>query len=68
MSEEDTTLTIGNAKGEKLTIPVPKGARITIATPALHYNRKRLLSGMPVLILTFFSTSSLLERSSFLQT
>jgi len=36
--EEDTTLTVGNAAGEKLTIPVLKGVRITIDTPGLHYN------------------------------
>ena len=45
MSKEDTTLTIGNANGEKRTIPVPKGARITIDTAALHYNRENLLLG-----------------------
>ena len=39
--EEDTTLTVGNAAGEKLTIPVQKGVRITIDTPGLHYNRRR---------------------------
>jgi len=38
LSEEDTTFTTSNAAGEKLTIPVPKGARIMIDTPALHYN------------------------------
>ena len=40
ISEEDTTLTFGNANGEKRTTPVPKGSRILIDTPALHYNRK----------------------------
>jgi len=38
LCEEDTTLTVGNANGEKRTIPVPKGVRITIDTPGLHYN------------------------------
>ncbi|KAF8804431.1 cytochrome P450 [Phlegmacium glaucopus] len=38
LSEEDTTLTFGNANGEKLTLPVPKGTRIVIDTPGLHYN------------------------------
>ena len=41
LSEEDTTLTVGNAAGEKLTIPVLKGVRIIIDTPGLHYNRER---------------------------
>ena len=39
LSEEDTTLTVGNAAGEKLTIPVLKGVRISIDPPGLHYNR-----------------------------
>jgi cytochrome P450 len=38
ISEEDTTLTFGNANGEKRTIPVPKGTRIIINPPGLHYN------------------------------
>ena len=42
LSEEDTTLTVGNAAGEKRTIPVPKGVRITIDSPGLHYNRERI--------------------------
>ena len=80
LNEEDTTLTVGNAAGEKLTIPVPKGVRIAIDTPGLHYNRERIYwfgSGISALLLTtnfftnfffFFFCSSLLERSSFLQT
>ena len=81
LNEEDTTLTVGNATGEKLTIPVPKGVRIAIDTPGLHYNRERIYwfgSGISALLLTtdfftnffffFFFCSSLLERSSFLQT
>ena len=44
LSEEDTTLTVGNAAGEKLTIPVQKGVRITIDAPGLHYNRERIYS------------------------
>jgi hypothetical protein len=42
LSEEDTTLTVGNAAGEKLTIPVLKGARVIIDPPGLHYNRGRI--------------------------
>jgi len=38
LSEEDTVITVGNAAGEKRTIPVLKGVRITIDTPGLHYN------------------------------
>lgn len=40
LSEEDTTLTVANANGEKLTIPVPKGTRVKINIPGLHYNRE----------------------------
>ena len=42
LSEEDTALTVGNAAGEKLTVPVLKGVRIVIDTPGLHYNRERI--------------------------
>jgi len=38
MAAEDTTLVVGNSRGEKLTIPVPKGTDIAICTPGLHYN------------------------------
>ncbi|KAJ3514321.1 hypothetical protein NLJ89_g2442 [Agrocybe chaxingu] len=37
-SAEDTTLVAGNPNGEKLTVPIPKGAKIAINTPGLHYN------------------------------
>ena len=69
-SEEDTTLTIGNAAGKKLTIPVLKGARITIDTPGLHYNRERIywLGISTLTVFHHFFCSSLLERPSFLQT
>ena len=43
--EEDTTLTIGNANGEKRTIPISKGIRFTIDTPGLHYNRENPIIG-----------------------
>ena len=50
LTEEDTTLTVGNANGENLTIPVPKGIRVSIATPALHYNRENPLLGKYLVI------------------
>lgn len=37
-SAEDTTLTITNAQGEKVVIPVPKGTQIALDTAGLHYN------------------------------
>ena len=52
LSEEDTTLTVGNAAGEKLTIPVLKGVRITIDTPGLHYNREGIYLVGKYLLLT----------------
>ena len=33
-------LVTSNLKGEKFTVPVPKGTRFMISTPGLHYNRK----------------------------
>jgi len=38
ISVEDTVLTVGNAFGEKRTVPIPKDTRISINTPGLHYN------------------------------
>ncbi|KAF9039207.1 cytochrome P450 [Panaeolus papilionaceus] len=38
VAAEDTTLTVGNMNGEKLIIPVPKGTKVALNTPALHYN------------------------------
>jgi cytochrome P450 len=38
VAAEDTSLRTQNAKGESITIPVPKGTDITIVTAALHYN------------------------------
>jgi hypothetical protein len=70
LSEEDTTLTVGNAAGEKLTIPVLKGVRISIDAPGLHYNRERKIIYFDLSEIDFhpflFWCSSLLERSSFL--
>ncbi|EAU91427.2 614/534 cytochrome P450 [Coprinopsis cinerea okayama7 len=37
-SAEDTTLTLTNDFGERVTIPVPKGTQIAINTAGLHYN------------------------------
>ena len=42
LSEEDTTLMVGNAASEKHTIPIPKGVQITIDAPGLHYNHERI--------------------------
>ncbi|EJC99158.1 614/534 cytochrome P450 [Fomitiporia mediterranea MF3/22] len=39
-SAEDTTLVTTNRAGEKIVVPVPKGAGITLHTPGLHYNPK----------------------------
>jgi len=41
-SAEDTTLNASNIRGEKTTIPVPKGTQLQISTPGVHYNRIRL--------------------------
>jgi len=38
ISVEDTVLTVGNAFGEKRTVPIPKDTRVSINTPGLHYN------------------------------
>ncbi|KAA1472086.1 cytochrome P450 [Dentipellis sp. KUC8613] len=38
ISAEDTSLVVGNALGEKKTIPIPRGTDIVIHTPGLHYN------------------------------
>lgn len=69
LSAEDTTLTTSNAAGEKLTIPVPKGTRLLIDTPGLHYNRENPFVGKVsrLIFITIFC-SSLLEGSPFLQT
>ncbi|KAJ3923191.1 cytochrome P450 [Lentinula edodes] len=37
-SAEDTSLTVGDATGDKLVLPVPQGTAITINTVGLHYN------------------------------
>jgi len=37
-SAEDTVLNVGNMHGQKRTVPIPKGTRLAINTPALHYN------------------------------
>lgn len=36
---EDTSIVVGNMNGESITVPIPKGADITISAPGLHYNR-----------------------------
>ncbi|KAF8726525.1 hypothetical protein AX14_007768 [Amanita brunnescens Koide BX004] len=37
-SDEDTALVVSNVNGEKLVVPVPKGTKLVISTPGLHYN------------------------------
>ncbi|KAI0739084.1 cytochrome P450 [Daedaleopsis nitida] len=37
-SADDTSFTVTNAAGDKITIPVPRGSYVTIATPSLHRN------------------------------
>ncbi|ETW77984.1 cytochrome P450 monooxygenase 13 [Heterobasidion irregulare TC 32-1] len=37
-SAEDTSLVVGNANGDRTTIPVPQNTNIVIHTPGLHYN------------------------------
>lgn len=37
-SAEDTILEAGNINGEKKTVVVPKGARVVISAPGVHYN------------------------------
>ncbi|EDR04917.1 uncharacterized protein LACBIDRAFT_303797 [Laccaria bicolor S238N-H82] len=37
-SAEDTTLNASNSRGEKTTIPVPKGTQLQISAPGVHYN------------------------------
>ncbi|KAF8811211.1 cytochrome P450 [Phlegmacium glaucopus] len=38
VSAEDTGLMTSNIHGERTTVPVPKGTRIIIDTPGIHYN------------------------------
>ncbi|PPQ93732.1 hypothetical protein CVT25_013072 [Psilocybe cyanescens] len=35
---EDTSISVGNSSGKQTTVPIPKGADITISTVGLHYN------------------------------
>ncbi|KAJ3712509.1 family 614/534 cytochrome P450 [Lentinula raphanica] len=39
-SAEDTSLTVGNAAGDKLVLPVPLDTHIVINTVGLHYNSR----------------------------
>ncbi|KAJ3966044.1 cytochrome P450 [Lentinula raphanica] len=39
-SAEDTSLTVGNAAGDKLVLPVPRDTHIVINTVGLHYNSR----------------------------
>lgn len=75
-SAEDTTFTTTNAAGEKITIPVPRGSRISITTPCLHNNRKlhsllrAVLDAVLVLrssTLIIYLASAILGRSQLVQ-
>ncbi|KAJ3769707.1 cytochrome P450 [Lentinula raphanica] len=46
-SAEDTSLTVGNAAGDKLVLPVPRDTHIVINTVGLHYNCKWHLPDWP---------------------
>ena len=43
-ASEDMTLRTRNAAGDVVTIPVPKGAELTIHAAGLHYNRTSYMS------------------------
>ena len=40
VADIDTSITCTNIHGQTKVIPIPKGTELTIATNALHYNRK----------------------------
>ena len=44
ISAEDTTLSIVDVSGNKVTIPVPQNSKAIIHLPGLHYNRAFLLA------------------------
>ena len=45
-SAEDTSFALTNAKGERATVPIPRGACVTLSVPALHHNRASPLSSL----------------------
>lgn len=54
-SEEDTTLAVTNAAGDKCMVPIPKGSPIVLNTVALHYNRVYLATPHSYATLTLTS-------------
>lgn len=43
VSAEDTTLVAGNINDDTITVPVPKGTRLSLSVAGVHYNRQLLL-------------------------
>ena len=43
LSAEDTSVMVTSVTGERAQLPLPKGTRIVINTPALHRNRAPLI-------------------------
>ena len=39
MTAQDTTLTVSNVNGGKMTFPVPSGTQVDLHAPGLHCNR-----------------------------
>jgi hypothetical protein len=63
IATQDTTLTVSNVNGGKVTTPVPSGTEVELHVPGLHYNRTlvALCHGEQVVI-QFHST--ILERAT----
>jgi cytochrome P450 len=40
MAAEDTMLVTANTAGDKVQVPIPRGTKVNISTPGLHYNPK----------------------------
>jgi hypothetical protein len=59
MSSQDTILKAGNAAGETMSIPIPKGAVVNLHIPGLHYNSTKLSCG----IVSYVSSDNLAFRS-----
>jgi hypothetical protein len=63
IATQDTTLTVSNVNGGKVTFPVLSGTEIELHVPGLHYNRMlvALCRGEQVLIQLH---STILERAT----
>ena len=44
VATEDTSLVTSNIRGEKTTVPVPKGTEVVIDAAGVHYNRTYLVA------------------------